>query len=112
MLTNRDVKEYRGDHLLAQTDFFDLEGDYKIDFLGRFENLQQDLKKLNKQFSFSSPFEHHAKKNDKRLNHYSLFYTTNRRKLVERNYEKDLSALNYSFEDQKKGFQKLKNLLL
>lgn len=111
ILRNSNYKEYRGDHLRPQTDFFYTEGDYQINFLGRFETLKNDLKLLNQELGFQKPFNQHSKKNKKRLSHYSLFYTGSKKRWVNDKYKKDLSALNYTFDDHKRGFQKLKNLL-
>lgn len=111
ILNNQENKEYRGDHVLPQTDFFYTEGEYKINFLGRFENLQDDLKLLNKELEFRKPFTQHSKKNKKRFSHYSFFYTGTKKRWVEEKYHKDLSLLNYHFEDYKKGFQKIKNYI-
>ncbi len=111
VLRDNTNKDYRGDHLLKQTDFFDMEGDFKIDFVGRFETLQQDIHKLNEILSYSAPFTQHSKKNKKRYNHYSLFYTASRKKLVQQIYANDLNKLNYNFEENKSGLIKLKNLI-
>lgn len=110
VLCDNTVKEYRGDHLLKQTDFFEKEGDFKIDFIGYFENFKKDIQELNKLLYFSKPFTQHSKKNRKRYNHYSLFYTASRKKLVEKVYANDLNQLNYNFEENKSGLIKLKNL--
>ncbi len=109
-LKNDSVKEYRGDHLTPQTDFFDMDGDLKMNFIGRFEDLTKDITTLNKKLDFQKTFNVHAKKSKKRKKHYSYFYTKSKRILVEDKYKSDLRLLNYNYEDRKKGIEKIKNL--
>ena len=107
-LVRNDNMSYRGDHLFEQTSFFDVEeGPYKMDFVGRFECLEDVVKKVSNKIGFSEPFKSHAKKNKKRKNHYSLFYNAKRKKLVETVFKNDLELLEYSFENRSSKFQKL-----
>lgn len=110
IFTNRDNESYRGDHKIPQTDFFDFEGDYALDFVGRFETLEQDMELINNQLNISSEFAEHKKKNTFRKPHYSHFYGKTERKLVESFYKQDIARLEYSFENNKKGLQRLKDL--
>ena len=107
-LRDNSVKEYRGDHLLNQVDFFDLSGCFKMDFIGRFEYLNEDIIALNKKLNISKEFHNHAKKNTSRKPHYSYFYTYSKKRLVETYFKKDINRLNYHFQDERKGLRTIK----
>jgi hypothetical protein len=111
VLSDNSVKEYRGDHILQQTDFFDFSGNYKMDFIGKFEHLRTEINKLNDQLGISKEFDIHAKKNSSRKNHYSIFYTNTRKRLVETYFKKDMKLLDYKFEDKRTGLNLLKKCL-
>ncbi|WP_375239946.1 sulfotransferase family 2 domain-containing protein [Aurantibacter sp.] len=109
VLNDVSVKEYRGDHLLNQTDFFDSKGEFKLDFVGRFENLKTDFSRVLKALNISEEFSNHEKKSVKKMSHYSDFYTSSYQKLVLDRYQNDVEHLDYAFEDRKKGIFKIKN---
>ena len=108
VLNDKSVKEYRGDHLIKQTDFFDFSGFYKLDFIGEFERLDLDIEKINKFLGITSEFNYHTKKNISRKKHYSLFYTDTNKRLFEKYYNKDIKLLNYKFEDKRTGISEYK----
>lgn len=110
-LNNNLVKEYRGDHLLPQIDFFDIDGKHQMDFIGRFENLNKDIETLNTHLNIQKTFNVHSKKTKNRKQHYSHFYTKTRKELVETRYAKDIELLNYSYQEKKEGFSRIKNLI-
>ncbi|WP_339703440.1 sulfotransferase family 2 domain-containing protein [uncultured Marixanthomonas sp.] len=110
ILNDNSNYDYLGDHLLNQTDFFDFEGKYKLDFIGRFENFDADIALILKQLSIKEKFELHKNKSERHL-HYSNFYTKSRMKKVKNIYERDISLLEYSFEDERKGFKTLKRFI-
>ncbi len=111
VLSNKNNKQYRGDHLLKQTDFFSIKGDLELDFVGHFESLQKDMNFINDKLKINKPFNEHKKKSRKRFKHYSLFYNRSKISLVESIYSNDIEALDYKFEDNKRGIMKLKNYL-
>lgn len=104
-LTNSETMDFRGDHLIPQTDFFSQKGKLKMDFVGSFENLAKDMTIVNQKSHLANPFDSHEKNNKNRLSHYSLFYTKSRKELVDHYYSEDIEQLNYSFEDLRKGFR-------
>ncbi|WBL23189.1 sulfotransferase family 2 domain-containing protein [Zunongwangia sp. HRR-M8] len=106
-LTQKGVLKYRGDHLYPQTSFFDIEGEYKLDFVGRFESLESDLEILLKNLKIEDDFTLHLNKRKKKRKHYSRFFTESNKNRVEELFRKDIDLLNYSFEDKRKGFSKL-----
>jgi hypothetical protein len=102
---------FRGDHLISQSSFFDSEGVYKLDFIGRFENLQNDINKVKEALGVNIEFNEHQKKSKKIYNHYSIFYTKSKRQLIEEKYLVDIERFGYSFRDEKKGLQLFKNYI-
>lgn len=107
-LTNKESRNYRGDHLLQQTDFFDIDGFFNLNFVGRFENLMGDLDVIKSKLNISKNFSRHDKKNLKRFKHYSQFYNLTKKRLVEEVFPNDINKLGYSFNHNKKGLKRLK----
>ncbi|WP_431158320.1 sulfotransferase family 2 domain-containing protein [Winogradskyella poriferorum] len=96
-----DVKEYRGDHLNLQTDFFDFEGLYKLDAILKFESLNSDMSKLVDKLNFDKKFRIHENKSPlKKKLHYSKFYTDDYRSMVEHKYMRDIKQLGYVYENR------------
>ena len=110
ILNDNSNYDYLGDHLLNQTDFFDFEGKYKPNFIGRFENFETDIALVLKQLEIEEKFGLHKNKSI-RHSHYSNFYTKSRMEKVRHIYEKDITLLKYSFEDRREGFKKLKRFI-
>ncbi|MCH4551246.1 sulfotransferase family 2 domain-containing protein [Aestuariibaculum lutulentum] len=109
LLRNNETMMYRGDHLCLQSSFFDKEGEFSLDFVGKFENFKGDFESVKKYLKITDDKEYFEKKSKQRLQHYSLFYTKTKQELIERVYFDDIINLGYSFKDQKKGIFKLKN---
>lgn len=108
VLSNNSVKEYRGDHLLQQTDFFDFK---QMDFIGKFENIDDDINQLKDILHLDKNFDNHAKKSEHRKYHYSLFFNKNKKQLVEKYFKNDIDLLDYTFTDKRTGLHKLKKWL-
>ena len=109
VLTDRNDKSYRGDHLLPQSDFFN--SIYGMDFIGRFENLIEDVSRINKILNFDKDFDLHENQSLKKYRHYSLFYSNSDKKLIEDLYKNDIKELNYKFEDRRKGIYAIKKII-
>lgn len=110
VFTNNSKETYLGDHLLQQTRFFDFKGMYKPDFVGRFESFSDDIELVLKNVALNQVFNVLTNKSKRRVD-YSLFYTKSKRQLVDKKFNKDIELLGYEFEDNKSGFQRLKNLI-
>jgi hypothetical protein len=109
VLNDRSEKGYRGDHLTTQSEYV-ADANYPLDFIGRFENLHQDISLLNSKLNIEKPFNMHAKNNTKnKLSHYSKFYTNSNKQLVEEVYHNDIKTLNYNFEDVRTGLSFFKS---
>ena len=109
ILNDCSTSSYLGDHLQRQTEYFDFQGVYKPDFIGRFENFSADISKVLLNLKIDKEFNKHSNKS-KRKKEYSLFYTNSNKQLVEEKYRQDIEQLNYSFEDKRKGLHVLKKL--
>ena len=110
-ILSKGNKEYRGDHLDLQTSFFSFTGENAIDYTGRFENLVEDFQKIKMKLGIGKPLDIHLQRNYKEFNHYSLFYTRSRKKLVDKFFALDIQLLQYEFEEKKVGIELLKNLI-
>jgi hypothetical protein len=110
ILTDTSDHHYLGDHKISQSDFFSMEGPLKLDFVGRFENFNIDIKIILKNLGILTPFDSHENKGKRELN-YSNFYTGSMKKWVEKSYERDITAFEYSFEDKRTGLNKFKKFL-
>ncbi len=110
IFTNKTSNRYLGDHLLPQTDFFEFEGVFKPDFIGRFEQFKSDIQSVISHLEINKKFEVYQNKS-KRKSDYSLFYTETKKKLVEKKFQADIQMLHYEFEDNRRGFYKLKKFL-
>lgn len=106
-------KTFRADHLNKQHDYFFLNGKPIIyDKIIRFENIYNGLKELKEVFNL--PRDSFNRKNNaskSNFAHYSHFYNTKRKRLVEEKFGEDLDFLNYDFEDKRSFLNKMKNNL-
>lgn len=109
ILNDNSDSSYLGDHLQLQTDFFDFEGIYKPDFIGRFENFTEDIGQVLINLQIDKVFNKHSNKS-KRKKEYSLFYTNSNKQLVADKYGQDIEKLNYTFDDKRTGLHLLKKL--
>lgn len=98
---NSNIK-YLGDHLRSQTEYFDLKGKYEVDFIGRFENFDNDIHTFLEKLKVDKSFSNHDNKTVRKT-HYSKFYTNTKKKLVDEKYEFDIEKFGYDFEDKRKG---------
>ena len=111
VLSDQSTKSYRGDHLLPQSVYFNGVKSSRFDFIGRFENFDQDILALNSRLGIKRSFNLFEKKNVNRLKHYSFFYNHSKMKMVEEIYAEDIERFDYKFIDKKIGFLKFKSWL-
>jgi hypothetical protein len=84
--------------LLNQLDYIcDESGTILVDFIGRFENLNNDANYIFSQISL--PPKTLPLVNFSNHKHYSFYYTPFTRKLIEDRYERDIRYFGYQFED-------------
>tara|TARA_Y100000592_G_C5366952_1_gene266534 strand:+ start:175 stop:813 length:639 start_codon:yes stop_codon:yes gene_type:complete len=82
----------RGHHLLPQVNFLS----ENIDFIGRFENLQDDFDTICDNIKISRIDLPHY--NSTNRNHYTTYYNSSTRETVLKRYKKDIEYFNYKFE--------------
>jgi len=84
-----------------QLDWFtDSQGRMAMDYVGRFETLQQDLAQICNRLAIAPP-EHliHAhKRDDHAKRHYSEYYTDKTREIIARKFRRDIEFFGYEFE--------------
>jgi hypothetical protein len=107
VLRNGEDMYNRACHKWEQSVFFNTNEDYKVDFIGHFENLEDDIRHINKILGVEKKFNHYSNKSEKRVKHYSLFYDKKNSNLIKEIYKKDIEKLKYTFCDKKNRFQKL-----
>ncbi len=110
ILKDNSTSRYRGDHVMPQISFFDFSGKYSLDYVGRFEHFSDDIGKILSCIEVSKSFKTHANKSNRKKD-YSAFYTNSMKKLVTQKYQDDIKALNYSFEDNRKGINFFKKFI-
>lgn len=83
-------------HTLPQlTHIRDLDGKLMVDFIGRFENLDDDLRSICNKININyTPLPHHNKSTHK---HYREYYNSTSQKIVADIYKEEIEMFNYQF---------------
>lgn len=77
----------------------DLEGECLVDYIGRFENLEQDFIQVCKRIGFRKiPALPHKRKAEGRRKDYRRYYSDGSAELIARRFEIDIKKLGYSFD--------------
>jgi hypothetical protein len=99
---------------IPMIDYIGIDNTDKIDFIGRFENFENDILRLKKKIKISIKhhnFNNHIK-NKLKFSDYTKFYKSNKLiDMVEKYYDKDLNKFKYDF-DQFINFEKKKIKLI
>ncbi len=93
------IPDIRADqHIKSQSFFIEDKktGKLLVDFLGRFESLEKDYKKICKRIGMK-PKELPKKNRSKNREDYKRYYNKKTKKLVEKRYKKDLELFGYEF---------------
>lgn len=105
-------------HVIPQTSFlYDKNGKCLVDFVGRFESLQQDFDSICEKLNFDViklghknktqkknwlvKFQRLFKLNNAKRKHYSEYYDNDTYDFVENFYKSDINNFNYKFERKK-----------
>ena len=85
--------------LFNQLDYLtDERGEVIVDFIGRYESLEQDAAPLFRRLNVNAVLPH---VNGSRHGHYSAYYTDRTRDLVALRYRRDIDHFGYTFEAQR-----------
>ena len=68
-----------------------------IDFIGRFENISSDFKKITGTLGIDLPLKHDNKTDTLKNNRYTEHYTTRSEKIISEVYKEDINLLGYRF---------------
>lgn len=79
----------------SQLDWFMYDGDFILDFCGRFENYREDWEKVLEQIGVGHiPLPH---ENKSKHNHYTEYYTDKTRNIVAGRYREEIEFFNFKF---------------
>ncbi|MFT4047687.1 MAG: sulfotransferase family 2 domain-containing protein [Solimonas sp.] len=85
----------------VQTDYLvDLHGRVLTDFLGRYENLQDDFDTICKRIGVPTPQLPHKRQATDREQDYRSYYSDDLAELVGRTFKRDVDVLGYRFDPQ------------
>ena len=69
-----------------------------VDFIGRYESLQSDFRKIAQRLGVEEPSLTHE--NPSKHTHYSRYYTPELVEMVRGRYERDIAFFGYDFESE------------
>lgn len=78
--------------------FYVIDGELSVDFIIRYENLEDDFKKACKRIGISEIALPHLKTGFRKSYHYSEYYDEESKAIVAERHENDLRLLGYQFE--------------
>ena len=78
----------------------DEKGDLLVDFVGRFENLEEDWKKICRKAGIRAAL---PRINTSSHKHYSFYYNRKTRRVIEDSFRDDIEMFGYTFEDRTPG---------
>ncbi|MFC5050690.1 sulfotransferase family protein [Rubritalea spongiae] len=99
-LLSVDKRMQRWVHMEPQSKFVLHEGEVMVDFIGRFENLEEDVIKVAKALNLNDVKVPHVNKSKDRA-HYSIFYDQYAIDFVRDFYAQDIDVFEYDYIDQK-----------
>lgn len=83
--------------LQSQLDYISINGKIQLDFLGKFDCIENDFSKVAKQLGIKENLPHLRKSLSK--GHYSEFYNEETKKIVENYYQDEISYFKFKFDD-------------
>jgi hypothetical protein len=84
-----------------QSDYLiDLHGDLVVDFIGRYERLEEDFAEACRRIGIAQPELAHRRRAADRRQDYRSYYSDGTAELVARHFARDIERLGYSFDPQ------------
>lgn len=90
---NKADKHFKSQHCFVTNS----KGKLIPNFIGKFENLDEDFKKIMNRLQVENPPALPQKNKSKRAKDYRKYYDDETKRLVEQRYKKDLELFNYEF---------------
>lgn len=85
-------------HFMSQHKLIcDRRGRILVDYVGRFENVNEDFGKICKRIGVSLELKHHGKSKERSGMNYQSFYVKKTQEIVRCRYEKDINIFGYEF---------------
>jgi hypothetical protein len=96
-INHLNTQSGRLDHFIPQSNYIFKGDDLCVDFVGRFENLQQDFEMISRHhLDFKDPILPHSGKTEK--DHYSFYYDSETIEMVAQKYSIDIKNFGYTFD--------------
>ena len=87
-----------GRHIISQHKFiYDAEGSLLVDFVGRFESLEEDYQFIRTSLALEESPLPHQNKSARRRPHYTDYYNDKTREIVAERYQTDITKFEYEF---------------
>ena len=77
--------------------FLDSKGNIAVDFIGKFESLNEDWKIIAKKLGTSTTLPH-TNKNIAKKKHYTEYYNNELREIIAKKFQKDIDYFGYKFK--------------
>ena len=98
LISNKSFSDYthfQKSHFIPQVDYFTIDGVLDLNFIGRFENLQQDFDIVCDKIGI--PRQQLPHKNKSNHKHYTEYYDNETRQIVAEKYARDIEYFGYKF---------------
>lgn len=94
------TSELRHAHLQPQWEYLmDADGKLLVDFVGRFESLQESFREVCRRLGIRRRLPHAKKSQKRKFSDFREYYTEAARKAVEQRYVRDIALFGYEFRE-------------